>query len=192
MGLSYAAWALWFLGYPNQALKRIHDALTLAHELSHPFDLAYALGCAAIFHQFRGEWQATQEWAEAEIALCNEQGFAYRLAMGTILRGWALARQGQGKEGIAQMRQGLAAWRATGAELVRPYYLALLAEAYGKVGQAGEGLTALTEALELVHKTEERWHEAELYRLRGELTLQQASQKSKVKTQKFQNPNPKA
>ena len=81
------------------------------------------------------------------IALSTEQGFPFWLAWGTILRGWALAEQGQGEEGIAQMRQGLAAYRATGAELCRPYFLALLAEAYGKVGQAEEGLTVLAEAL---------------------------------------------
>ena len=81
------------------------------------------------------------------IALSTEQGFPFWLAWGTILRGWALAEQGQGEEGIAQMRQGLAAYRATGAELARPYCLALLAEAYGKVGQAEEGLSVLAEAL---------------------------------------------
>jgi predicted ATPase len=71
------------------------------------------------------------------------------------------------------MRQGIAAWRATGAELQRPYYLALLAEAYGKAGQAEEGLSALAEALAAVHKTGERQHEAELYRLKGDLRLKQ-------------------
>ena len=71
------------------------------------------------------------------------------------------------------MRQGIAAWRATGAELQRPYYLALLAEAYGKAGQAEEGLRVLAEALTVVHKTGERQHEAELYRLKGELLLKQ-------------------
>ena len=109
------------------------------------------------------------------IALCTEQGFAFYLAMGTILRGWALTVQGQGEEGIAQMRQGLAAWRATGAELFRPHLLALLAEAYGKVGQAEEGLSVLGEALAAAHKSGKRFYEAELYRLKGELTLAQSS-----------------
>ena len=76
------------------------------------------------------------------MALSSEQGFAHWLAQGTIVRGWALAEQGQEEEGIAQMRQGLAAHQATGAELGRPCFLALLAEAYGKVGQVEEGLTA--------------------------------------------------
>jgi TOMM system kinase/cyclase fusion protein len=171
--LSFGAWALWYLGYPDQALRRIHDALTLAQELSHPFSLAFALAFAAWLHQLRREAQAVQEQAVAIIALSTDQGFLFWVAWGTILRGWALAEQGQSVEGIAQMRQGIAAWRATGAELQRPYYLALLAEAHGKAGQADVGLRVLAEALTAVHTTGERQHEAELYRLKGELLLKQ-------------------
>jgi TOMM system kinase/cyclase fusion protein len=173
--LSYAACALWSLGYPEQALKRSQEALTLAQELSHPFSLAFALSWATMLHQYRREWQATQERAEAAITLSTDQGIPYFLAQATILRGWTLAEQGQGEEGIAQIRQGMDAWRATGAELRRPYYLALLAETYGKVGQAEEGLTALAEALTVADKTGEWFSKAELYRLKGELTLAQSS-----------------
>src|SRR5262249_47573951 len=116
--------------------------------------------------------------------LCTKQEFPVWLAWGTILRGWALAEQGQGVERIAQMRQGLAAWRATGAELNRPHHLALLAEVYEKVGQPAEGLTVLAEALDIVNKNGERIYEAELYRLKGELTLQQFNvQGSKFKVE---------
>src|SRR5262249_35530030 len=90
------------------------------------------------------------------------------------LYGWALAHKGQTQEGIEQMSQGLTVWRATGAELLRPCYLALLSEAYGMRGQPEAGLTVLTEALELVDTTGERWYEAELHRLRGALLLQQS------------------
>jgi predicted ATPase len=172
---SHAARVLWHLGYPDQALKRSHEALSLAQELSHPFSLAYALSFAAWSHQSRREGQAAQERAEAAITLSTEQGFPSWLAMGTISWGWALAEQGQGEEGIAQMRQGMAAWRATGAELARPYYLALLAEAYGRMGQLEEGLSVLAEALSAVHQAGDREYEAELYRLKGELTLAQSS-----------------
>jgi predicted ATPase len=168
---SWAALALWCLGYPDQALQQSHEALTLAQELAHPFSLAYAMCFAGMFCQLRREVQAAQERATAEIALCTEQGFALYLARGTILRGWALAEQGQGEEGRAQMHQGMAAYQATGSEVFRPYYLAFLAEAYGKAGQAEEGLTMLAEALTAVHKTGERFYEAELYRLKGELLM---------------------
>ena len=108
------------------------------------------------------------------MALATEQGFAQHLAQATIMRGWALAAQGQGAEGMAQMRQGLAAYQATGSELHRPYYLALLAEAYGSRGQTAEGLSLLAEALATVDRTGERGWEAELHRLKGELLLAQA------------------
>jgi predicted ATPase len=123
---------------------------------------------------------------EEILTLSTEQGFPLFWALGTILRGWALAEEGQREEGIAQMRQGVAAWRATGAELTQPYFLALLAEVYGKVGQTEEGLRVLAEALAQVDKTGERFHEAELYRLKGQLTLQ----KFQVSGFKLQVTNP--
>src|SRR5262249_52446908 len=122
------------------------------------------------------EERCTQERAEAAIILATEQGFPQWKAFGTILRGWALlAHQGQAQEGIAQITQGLIAWRATGAEILRPSFLALLAEAYGTMGQPDAGLKVLTEALALVDKTGERWCEAEIHRLKGALLLQQSS-----------------
>ncbi len=172
--LSFVALALWHLGYPDQALKRIYEALTLAQQLSHPFSLAGTLDFAAWLHQLRREGQAAQEQAEAATALSGEQEFPFWLAWGTILRGWALAEQGQREESIAQMRQGIAAFQTTGTEGWRPYFLTLLAEVYGKVGQPEEGLKALAEALAEVHRTGERFYEAELYRLKGELTLAQS------------------
>src|SRR5439155_10252180 len=145
--------------------------LTLAEQLAQPYSLAFTLGMAARLHHFRREVQVAKELAEAEIALCTEQGFPFWLAAGTMYRGWALAQQGQGEEGIAQIRQGLAAYRATGTEISWPRHLALLAEAYGKVGQAEEGLSVVAEALATVHKNCERFDEAELHRLKGELLL---------------------
>ena len=170
---SRVASVLWILGYPEQALKRSREALTLAQELAHPNSSGYALHFAALLYQFRREEQTVQERAEAVIALFTEHGFPHWLAYGSILRGWALAAQEQGEEGIAQMRHGLAAYQATGAELNRPHFLVLLAEVYGKAGQAEEGLSILAEALAQVDKTGECYYEAELYRLKGELILQQ-------------------
>jgi predicted ATPase len=178
--LSQDAFALWSLGYPDQAFKRMAQALRLAQELSHPVNRALALSFAAWFHQYRQEVQVVQERAEACITLCTEQGAPFS-PYGTILRGWALAEQGE-EEGIGQIRQGLAVLRAEGAELWRPYYLALLAEAYGKAKQTEEGLAALADALTQVEKTGECMWEAELDRLKGELTLQ----KFQVSGSKFQ------
>lgn len=169
--LFWVAWALWHLGYPDQALKKGHEALNLAQELSHSYSLAIALDLLAFIHQFRGEGHAAQERAEESIAISTEQGFEFFLEMGTVLRGWALAEQGRTEEGIAEIRRGLAAWLVTGAELYQPYWLALLSETFGKMGQTEEGLTVLAEALDIVQNNGERYYQAELYRLKGELLL---------------------
>ena len=169
--LSRMTWTLWCLGYSEQALERKEQALALATELDHPFSMAFALNFVAQLHQFRREAQATQRQAEAAISLCAEQGFDFYQAMGSCLRGWALFAQGQATEGIAQLRQGVAAWKATGAVVLMTYYLALLAEMLGQTGQTETGLAMLAEALTTVERSGERFWEAEIYRLKGELLL---------------------
>jgi predicted ATPase len=131
-----------------------------------------ALGIAAWLHQCRREMPLTHERAEAAMTLSTEQGFPFWAAWGMIVQGWGLTEQGQGEEGVAQIRRGLPVYRATGAEAMQPYFLALLAEVYGKVGQAQEGLTTLAEALAMADRTGERLHVAELHRLKGTLTLE--------------------
>ena len=176
MCLSYLAWNLWLLGHPEQARQRMEEAISRAEALSHPFSLAFALLAANRLHQFRRERQRAHASAEAAITLAAEHGFAQRLALGTIMQGWSLAMQGQEEQGIAQMRQGIAAWEATGAALIRPYCLSLLAEACGTTGQVDEGLRLLDEALAAVRKTGECWWEAELHRLQGELLLRRSEE----------------
>jgi predicted ATPase len=172
---SFVARTLWYLGYPDQGLARSQEAVTLAQQMAHPFSLSFALSAAAMCHQLRREARCTQDRAEATISLATEQGFPLWGTFGAILRGWTLVQQGQAKEGIEQIKQGLSAYRATGAEIFRPYWLAVLAETHGIMGQPEEGLAVLTEALTLVDSTGERWYEAELYRLKGALLLQQSS-----------------
>jgi predicted ATPase len=169
-----AAWTLWYLGYPDQGLARIDEALALAQHSAHPFSLGFALTFAAVSCLCRRERRAAQECAEAAISLATEQGFPHWWAMGSILRGWSLAHWGQAEEGLEQMHQGLIAFRATGAELHGPYFLALLAEVYGIMGQPAAGLTVLAEALTLADKTGEHLYEPELHRLKGVLLLQQS------------------
>jgi adenylate cyclase len=169
--LSYAALTLWLLGYPDQALQRSREALTLAQEVAHPLSLAYALGFAAFLHLYRREGLLVQARAEAVVTLATEHGFAHWWALGTVLQAGARAMQGQDEGGIAQIRRGLVAWQATGARGVVPYYLLMLAEAYGQGGQAEEGLRVLAEALALVNTGGERRLEAEIYRLKGVLLL---------------------
>jgi class 3 adenylate cyclase/predicted ATPase len=192
--LCFAAWDLWCLGYPDQALKNTQEAFHLAHELAHPHTLALALNITAMFHQFRQEEAAVREQAEALLTLSTEHGFAYRAAVATIMRGWVLAAAGQAEEGVVWMQEGLTAQRATGSEAVHPHFQALLAEIYGRMGQPEEGLAALAEASAMMQRTGEQWYEAELYRLKGELLLAQEikRQNSKGKIQKSEDPDPKS
>ena len=178
LGLAFVAMDLWLLGYPDQALARSQAALALAQTLSHPPASASAMIFAAELHLHRREAQPMRELAQATLALATEHGFPFWLAWGTILSGWALAEQGRVVEGIERMQQGLGAYRATGAEFWRSHFLALLAEAYARAGQAEAGLKTLAEALTMADRTEERVYEAELYRLKGQLTLLQPNREA--------------
>jgi predicted ATPase len=170
--LGIASWGLHLLGYPAQALVRSRASVARAHEVSHPFIVASALVGSGIFHQIRREGARVHAQAEAAITLLTAHGLSpYWLALATILRGWALAVLGHATEGLAQLCQGLDLYRSLGGDQWLPWFLALLAEAYGQAGQRDVGLRVLADALALVDKTGERVHEAELYRLQGQLTL---------------------
>jgi TOMM system kinase/cyclase fusion protein len=172
--LSYAAWVLWLLGYPDQARRKSTEALTLAQELSHSPTLAVALAWATFPSQSCRDVRLVQERAEALMRLAAEQGFQLWLAVGTIRRDWALVQQGkQSAEDLARLYQRPAAYWAAGAEPERAYWLALLAEAHGTAGQSAKGLDRLKEALLEVEESGVQQWEAELYRLQGDLLLQQ-------------------
>ena len=185
--LATGAWAFWYLGYPDQAWQRSQAALTLAREVSHPNTLAYALNIVSWTCYYRREGQAACALAEEAIALSRTQGFPHWLAMGMWMRGQALIEQGQEEEGTAQLQEGLSAYQATGALLgTRGCGLAEVARGYGQQGQIEEGLRKVVEALEGLNQV--RHYEAELYRLKGELTLQQL----KVQSSKFKVENPQS
>ena len=180
--LGYMSWALWALGYLDQALERSREALTLARERSHPFSIAGALYFSMAMNLLGREDQAAREYAEALITLSKEMGFQYWMGMGNTYKGRILTGLGQTEEGIELMRQGIPAKQAAGAEALRSYDSALLAEAYVKTGKVKDGLALLAEGIDFVGKSEERLYEAELYRLRGELIFQSQveSQESQV------------
>jgi tetratricopeptide (TPR) repeat protein len=169
----FAALALWFLGYPDQALQRSHEALTLVQSLD-PHSVYYALHMAGGLHVCRREVHAAHERYEAALALATEHGFVEWIPEAINERGWTLAAQGHSEAGIAQMRQGIATKQATQTRMGLLRQLTRLAEAYGNSGQAEAGLGVLAEALAVMDTTGERRHEAEVYRLQGELLLRQA------------------
>jgi predicted ATPase/class 3 adenylate cyclase len=173
--LVHNAKVLWVTGYPDQALQICQQALSLAHELSHPFTLAFAFFGMAELHQFRREVPETLKQAEAMIALAGEQGFPVWMELGTLLRAWSRAIQGYPEKGITRMEQYMAKKPVGSFNAIRPWVFAMIVEAYGTAGKIGEGLGQLTAALALVEKSEFRFYEAELRRLQGELLLMQSA-----------------
>jgi predicted ATPase len=169
---SSAGRSAWFLGYPDQALRRNQEALTLARQFPQPYSLATALHLASTLHVWRREAPLVQELADATIALSREHGFIRWLGGGLIRKGWALAALGSAEEGVAHIRQGIATWREIGTKQAELQHLAMLAESYKAAGQIDAGFSVLAEALAIMRTSEERYYAAEVYRLRGELILE--------------------
>jgi predicted ATPase/DNA-binding winged helix-turn-helix (wHTH) protein len=169
--LGHGAWALELSGDPEEATRKSAEALALARTLDHPFSEAHALLYAARLHQFRGDWQTTRDRAEAAAVLARERGFVQLQAWAAVTGGWALAEGGETAEGLAKMREGLAAIRALGSEEFKTYFLGLLAATLAKAGETGAALDVVTEALGAVERSGERFYAAELHRQKGELLL---------------------
>jgi predicted ATPase len=179
----HGALALWLLGYADQAVAMARDAVRLANELAQPFSLTLALAHTSFLHQLRGEASLAHEHAEATATLSIEQGFPHYRATGVLIRGWAQAAQGKFEAGTAAIQEGLAALRAAGANVRRSYYLALLADACGRAGLAEAGQSAIAEALAFAEDSGERWWEADLYRLKGELLLAAQSTQNRAEAE---------
>jgi predicted ATPase len=170
---AYSALTLFSLGYPDKALERSRASVQVARDLNLPFSLAFALYIASHLHRYRREPEAMLAYADEGIALCKEQKFALWLGGATAQRGWALVELGRIDEGVGEIRQGMDAWLATGAEVAKPYFLALLADAERRLGRCAEGMRMLDEGLAVVEELRDKFYEAEIHRLKGELILQQ-------------------
>jgi predicted ATPase len=168
---THAAMTLWMLGYPARAAARMQEAFALARSLDHPFSVSYACHFGAGVHQWRGDRQAVRDVEDEALALDTEHGFGLFLTAGAIQRGWLLAEDGREEEGLAQMRDGLARHRNIGAAVLVPAFLALVAEVLEKLGRLAEGLSVVSEAFVAGQQSGQHYWEAELYRLRGALTL---------------------
>jgi predicted ATPase len=166
--LCHAAWCLWMLGYPDQALKRSREALVLAQQLSDPTGLARAHFLIGQFHQFRRDGAETLQHAEEAERLATEQGLAFYSAGGSSLRGWASAKQGRAEDGLAQIREGLAAW-STSAPTALIQFLTMLAEVCGQVGKVDESLAVLADALQRLKDQGASYCEPKIHRLKAEL-----------------------
>jgi predicted ATPase len=163
--------ALWCLGYPESALTRSREAVQIARDLAQPFNHALAATYLATLMQFRADDAAARAHAEEALALATEYKALYYQAWSAILVDFAWAWEQPDAEHITRLRNSIAAFTATGARLRLPYFLSLLARVCGKAGHGDEGLTVLDQALAAAHAQDERWWDAELHRLRGELLL---------------------
>ena len=164
---TWEALALWFLGYPDRALTQGRLAVSLAQDPSRLYSLANAQVQLAMLHQLRQEEEETLDWANQAIALADHQGYSYRCAVAQVMRGWALARLGDYGEGTRALKEGINGCAAVGAELDRPYHLALLADAHLSAGYAGEAAAALDDAFACASSAPAFFYMAELNRLRG-------------------------
>ncbi len=172
---AYNAWSLWLLGYPDQALHCGNGMLALLEQINHSFTQSRGFYWNAVLHLFRREGAIVHERAQRALASAGEHGFALVRATATILEGAVLAGQGQHADGVKRIREGLDAYRATGAAFQTTHHLILLAEALGGAGSVEEGLEALANAAAQAEKSGERYCEAEIHRLRGELLLAQSA-----------------
>jgi adenylate cyclase len=191
MSLGFAASALWALGYAEQALEKVNQALAFAQQLSHSESLIAALALAITTHQFRREVAFVEKDAEAVIALAQKQGLQMWKAFGMVFRGWSQVAQGQMEKGSEQLVAGLAAYEATGAKLWSTQFLGLLAEALTEAERLDDGLKIVDEALEATERLGERFYEAELLRLKGELLIHQSAMNSQFESENLATRSPR-
>lgn len=174
MCLCYSAWSLWQLGFPDEARQRVVAVVAHAEQIGHRFSIGEAYGFHAAVLHFRGENREALASAERAVKICEEYGFAVWLAHARVMRGRIAAELGDVAAGIEEMRQGYESWADSGAVVTTPFYLALRAEGLALDRRPEDGLALLEQALAIVNRTGERYYEAEIRRLIGQLTLRSA------------------
>ncbi len=166
---SYRSHLLWHLGRVDESVSESNEAVAAANRVGHPFGQAIALNYAAMLFVYRHESHRALEWAERAVEVCRKYNFAYYGPMAEILAGWAHAMAGEPEAGLAQLRYGLDALRATGGEVRLPFYHGLLAECCALTGQMGEALANISTAFAYQSKNGELWAAADLHRIQGDL-----------------------
>jgi predicted ATPase len=174
--MAHAALALWMLGYPARAVAQMREARALARSLDHPFSLSYSCHFAALLHTWLADRPAVQGLEDEGVRIDTEHGFALFVSIGAVYRGWLLAEEGHGLEGLAQMQRAVAGYREIGAGMLFPMFLALVAGVQERLGRIADALATVSEALATGQEAGQRYWEAELHRLKGELTLRTEAQ----------------
>jgi predicted ATPase len=162
---------LWHLGFPDQAFRVDRETRELARTIGHAFSLSHAIDFSACLYQFCRLGAEAQAAGEEETAIATEQGFPLWHALGTLHKAAGLLLQGRSQEALPLLLKGLNAFRATGAGVRVPYYIGMLGDAYTRAGRFEDAFQAFNEALAIAERNDDRFHEAELHRLKGELLL---------------------
>ena len=169
--LSYRSWALWLLGYPEAALADAEHALKDAREIGQAATLMYALAIASFTHILCGNYAAANALLDELVALADEKGALFWKARGMMEQGCVLALTGKASDAVQMITSGITAWRSTGATVWMPLWLSYLARAYAELGQFDDAWRCIGEAMTAVETTKERWCEAEVHRIAGEIAL---------------------
>ena len=180
ISLCSTASVLWCLGYQDQALEQSQKMLIVARQVGHPFSLTAALALDSLFHLFRRDVRALEERGREVAALAEDKGFLFFVGVGIFKLGWVSVRQGRAEEGLTKLHQALGLYGATGVRFTLTDLLGSLAEAYGMAGDIEKGLEFMSQALAEVERGGERYYEAELYRLKGELLLRKAEKNGRT------------
>jgi predicted ATPase len=159
------------LGYPEAALADIKHALNYAREISQAASLMFALGHAPLTHFLCGNYAAANAQADELVALADEKGAVAWKANGMLVRGWILGLTGKPLDAVQMISSGLMAWRSTGTTLLKPLWLSYLAAAHAELGQLDEAWRCIGEAMTMIETTKERWFEAEINRIAGDIAL---------------------
>jgi class 3 adenylate cyclase/predicted ATPase len=159
----------WFLGKADEALEKINESVAQARDIGHAFGIGQALCFTAATHLLRGEGEEALRFGREAIELAENYTLPQWIGAGKIASGWALIDLGDTEEGMAYLQQGVGLWKSIDSLAAMPWFLALLAEGYMKTGQYGPAMDALEEARRLIERTGERFYEAEVHRLRGEV-----------------------
>jgi len=177
---SWKSWLLWFLGYPDQALKNSLESISLARKLGHPHTLAFGLTIGCEFHWFLRDYKTVRKYTEELVPLSSDRGFVFWWAHGIFYQGERKTQEGQVDEGIQKMNQAIETMLATGTETCMTRLHARLAEACLNAERPEDGLSAVEKTSEVLCRHDEIYFEAELHRLKGELLLMQGKTESEV------------
>jgi predicted ATPase len=169
--LSFRSWALWLLGYPDAALVDANQALRDAREIDHAATLMFALALTPQAHFLSADYATVSASNDKLLALAYDKNARYWKAVGTVLKGNVFAVTGRTLDAIQEITSGLTAFRSTGATLYVPSWLSYLARAYADLGKIDDAWRCIGEATAAIEMTKQRWCEAEVNRVAGEITL---------------------